>query len=395
MSSTKNLPQQPHTLIYSNFWLRLNASKPRYKLQGELSLSSHEQKFIEIVSGKRTGLAAGLTRCLLRMAEVPYALGSTYKNWRYDCSQKLVQKASVPVISVGNLTTGGTGKTPMVAWVCRWLRQQGVRVCIISRGYGAEKGDVNDEAIELEQRLPDVPHLQNPDRVAAAQVATEELDCQVIVLDDAFQHRRIYRDLDIVLIDAANPFGYGHQLPRGLLRESLRGLKRADAVVLTRSDMIDCSQIEAIKKKVARYHSPAIWVESIHQPKELVQADGSAREIASLRGKRVAAFCGIGNPAGLQHTLESCGYELAGLHTFPDHHHYSRSSIQLLADWCRELTNVEALVCTHKDLVKIGTNKIGTVPMFALTIGMKMLVGEELLEQLLADKLAEILANSD
>ena len=354
-------------------------------------MSSNEQKFIDIVSGQRTGFAAGLIRGLLRMAELPYAIGSTFKNWRYDRNPQLARKSNVPVVSIGNLTTGGTGKTPMVYWLCRWLRQRGVRVCIISRGYGAEQGSVNDEAIELEQRLPDVPHLQNPDRNAAAQVATEELDCQVIVLDDAFQHRRIHRDLDVVLIDAANPFGYEHQLPRGLLRESLRGLKRADAIVLTRSDMLDRAGIDAIKLRVARYNARAVWVESMHQPDELVQADGGTREIESLCGKRLAAFCGIGNPAGFRHTLESCGCEIAGLHTFPDHHKYSRESIRMVADWCRELGKIDALVCTHKDLVKIGTKEIGAVPLFALTIGMQLLVGEELLEQLLADTLAEVL----
>src|SRR5206468_2100509 len=102
---------------------------------------------------------------------------------------------------VGNLTLGGTGKTPMVEWIGRWLLERGVRVTLISRGYGAADGSRNDEALELEQKLPGVPHLQNPDRVAAARVAVDEFDCQAILLDDGFQHRRLRRDLDIVLLD--------------------------------------------------------------------------------------------------------------------------------------------------------------------------------------------------
>ena len=130
----------------------------------------------------------------------------------------------MPVISVGNITTGGTGKTPMVAWLARWFRNQDVRVALVSRGYRAEAEGQNDEARELATLLPDVPHLQNPDRVAAARIAIDELETQLIILDDGFQHRRIHRDLEIVLIDALQPFGFGHVLPRGLLREPLRGL---------------------------------------------------------------------------------------------------------------------------------------------------------------------------
>ena len=163
-----------------------------------------------------------MLRLLLHAAEVPYALVVGWRNRRFDRHPERVFRVAVPVISVGNLTTGGTGKTPLVEWLARWFRAAGVRVTLISRGYAAEKGARNDEAMELEQRLPDVPHLQNPDRVQAARIAVEELDCQLIILDDAFQHRAIARDLDIVLIDATEPFGYGHLLPRGLLRAARR-----------------------------------------------------------------------------------------------------------------------------------------------------------------------------
>ena len=116
----------------------------------------------------------------------------------------------------------------MVEWIARWFRRHNVRVSIVSRGYRAEEGGRNDEARELEQKLPDVPHVQNPDRVAAAQIAVEELETQLIVLDDGFQHRRLARDVDIVLLDALEPFGFEHVFPRGTLREPLAGLRRAD-----------------------------------------------------------------------------------------------------------------------------------------------------------------------
>src|SRR5207244_2544053 len=149
---------------------------------------------------------------------------------------KRVERAGVPVVSVGNLTLGGTGKTPCVEYVCRFYRGLDLLVAILSRGYGAEHGP-NDEALVLEEDLPDVPHLQGADRVALARVAVEELESEVLVLDDGFQHRRLGRDLDIVLLDALEPFGLGRLFPPGLLREPVGSLRRAGVVVLSGADL--------------------------------------------------------------------------------------------------------------------------------------------------------------
>ena len=143
----------------------------------------------------------------------------------------------------------------MVRWLAQWFHNRGVRVAVVSRGYGAKVGNANDEALELRRLLPDVPHLENPDRVAAAREAVATLGCQAILLDDGFQHRRIARDLDIVLLDALAPFGFGHVFPRGTLREPLAGLRRADAVVLSRADLLDSSEREEIWQTV-RAHAP-------------------------------------------------------------------------------------------------------------------------------------------
>ena len=161
-----------------------------------------------------------------------YRFAIDRRNNRFENDSDAITKVDVPVISIGNLTTGGTGKTPLVIWLCRQIRQRNRRVAIISRGYGAETSDrktvkPNDEAMELGQRLPDVPHLQNPDRIASATIAIEELETQFIVMDDGFQHRHLHRDLDIVVVDATEPFGYGYLLPRGLLREPVKSLSRA------------------------------------------------------------------------------------------------------------------------------------------------------------------------
>ena len=338
--------------------------------------------FRDLVSGRRKGAGATCLRLILAGAELPYYLATRWRNRRFDRQDRLVYRVSVPVISVGNLTLGGTGKTPMVAWIARFLREQEIRVNLISRGYGAEAGTRNDEAIELERKLPDVPHLQNPDRVAAAAIAIEELGCQMVLLDDAFQHRRIYRDLDIVLLDALEPFGFEHVFPRGTLRESLNGLRRSHAVVLTRADMIDPEERDKIRKRVSTYAPEAPWAEVVHAPENLLSSSGRIESLDRLQGRPIAAFCGIGNPAGFRHTLSVCGYNVVAMKEFPDHHRYERDDIEQLASWAQQ-TGAAAVVCTAKDLVKIGVECLGSFPLYALAIGMTFLEGQEELETLL------------
>jgi tetraacyldisaccharide 4'-kinase len=194
--------------------------------------------FRDIVSGCRGGARAAVARGVLRLAEVPYTAAVNWRNRRFDGPHSAVRRVGVPVVSVGNLTLGGTGKTPMVEWIANWLVQRNVRVAIVSRGYGAAAADKNDEALELEQALAGVPHVQNPDRVAGALTAVERFGVELILLDDGFQHRRLARDLDVVLLDATAPFGFEHVFPRGMLREPVRGLQRADVVCLTRADAL-------------------------------------------------------------------------------------------------------------------------------------------------------------
>jgi tetraacyldisaccharide 4'-kinase len=335
-------------------------------------------EFRELVSGRQRGVVAMLKRAGLRVAEAPYTLGVGWRNWRFNSGGRQSTRVGVPVISVGNLTVGGTGKTPMVEWLAKYFRREELRVAILSRGYGAEDGAVNDEALELEQKLPDVPHLQNPNRVEAAQIAIEELETQLILLDDAFQHRQIARNLDIVLLDALEPFGYEHLLPRGTLREPLAGLARADAVVLTRAEMLPEADRQAIRQRVERYRPNVVWVEASHAPQSLLASTGDEQPIAALHGQRVAAFCGIGNPAGFRHTIAACGYELVDMRKFPDHHLYSRDDVEALTRWADQL-DVVAVLCTCKDLVKLSVPRIGRRPLLAVSIGMKLLSGEEAL----------------
>ncbi|MGL4514169.1 MAG: tetraacyldisaccharide 4'-kinase [Lacipirellulaceae bacterium] len=344
--------------------------------------------FYDLVSGRRRGVGASLARGGLALAEGPYRAVVWWRNRRYDTRPALAQHAQTPVVSVGNLTLGGTGKTPMVKWVARRLRRGSVRVAIVSRGYGAAQRGSSDEGLELEHALPDVPHLENADRVAAAQLAADELASQVVVLDDGFQHRRLARDLDIVLLDATAPFGFGHVFPRGSLREPASSLRRAHAVVLTRADLVEEPARAAVRERVARLAPRAVWAEAVAEPTSLVGlrsegdfASSIEAPLETLRGARVAAFCGLGNPAVFRRTLERLGAEVAWFGDFPDHHPYGRADVERIERGARE-SGASAVVTTHKDLVKVAAASLADLPLWGVTIEARFTVGEELVASL-------------
>lgn len=333
-------------------------------------------QFRDLVSGRRRGIFASLARGGLWLVSLGYAGVMWLRNRRYDKGRATIGQAGVPVISVGNLTMGGTGKTPAVEWICRFIRERQIRVTIVSRGYGSDPAaGRNDEAMELERKLPDVPHVQDPDRLAAARIAVEELECQMIVLDDAFQHRRIARDLDVVMVDALEPFGFGHVFPRGTLREPLASLSRADAIILSRGDMLDADQREALRQRFASLAPDAVWATTTHAPRCLVDAQGTESPLEVSPETRVAAFCGLGNPAGFRHTLESCGLTPVAFREFPDHHGYDRSDVDSLIEWL-DSERIDLAVCTEKDQVKLGVDRLGRCPLRALRIGLDFLEGE-------------------
>ncbi|HTQ38391.1 MAG TPA: tetraacyldisaccharide 4'-kinase [Pirellulales bacterium] len=335
--------------------------------------------FRELVSGRRRGPMASLLRGLLRWAESLYTWIVVGRNKAFESGRKASQKIGIPVVSVGNLTLGGTGKTPLVEWIARWFLNRGIKIALVSRGYKSSNGAPNDEAQELAQKLPGVVHLQNPDRVAAARLAVREFQSELIILDDAFQHRRIARDLDIVLLDALEPFGFGHVFPRGMLREPIAGMSRANLAVLTRADMVNEVERARIRGIVERYAPQIAWVECRHAPRSLLAADGQEESLGALRGRQVAAFCGLGNPAGFRHTLAECGCNVVAWREFPDHFIYNNNTVDELARWTA-LHGADVAVCTHKDLVKLPVNKLGDRPLRAVLVGLEFLRGQDALE---------------
>jgi tetraacyldisaccharide 4'-kinase len=327
-----------------------------------------------LIRGERRGLLPSLARGGLHVASWPYGLAMRLRNAAFDRGWKTVSRAAVPVVSIGNLTVGGTGKTPCVEWVARFLRDRDLVVTILSRGYGAEHGR-NDEAMVLEENLPDVPHLQGRDRVALAETAVEELEADVLVLDDGFQHRRLHRDLDVVLIDATSPPFCDYLLPRGTLREPASGLCRAGAVVLTRCDQASPGAVEAIRAWLARRWPQTPVAETEHRPVELT-AEGIREPVESLAGRAVGAFCGIGNPAAFRDTLEALGANVVAFRAFADHHAYTRDDVTDLETWAGTLPADALVATTQKDWVKLRLADLAGRPLRAVRIGLHFRAGE-------------------
>jgi tetraacyldisaccharide 4'-kinase len=278
-------------------------------------------------------------------------------------------------VSVGNFTLGGTGKTPCVEYLGRYFLEHGRQVVILSRGYGGDGGP-NDEALVLEQNLPEVPHVQGPDRVILASAAVHDLAADILVLDDGFQHRRLARDLDLVLIDVTDPWGLKYLFPRGWLREPLTGLRRASAVILTRCNQVHPGERGRLRETVARFAPQVPIVETSHRPVDLVNGDRISTELGRLAGRAVAAFCAIGNPEAFRRTLITLGANVLAWRTFHDHHRYSRQDVEELQNWASQLPANCWIVTTQKDLVKIRQTRLGGKELWAVRICFRVDSGE-------------------
>ncbi len=339
----------------------------------------------ELLSGRRRDVGARLLRGVLSVASHGYSAAMTLRNMAYDRGWLGVQRAAVPVISLGNITTGGTGKTPMAAWLANWLLAQGRRPGLLSRGYrslthqgeASTEGCGNDEKLVLDRLCPGVPHLQQRNRVDSARRLVDESGCDVLILDDGFQHRRLHRELDIMLIDALQPWGFGHVLPRGLLREAKSGLRRASLVLMTRADQCTATEKQRLHAELQEVRGTAECVEIAFTPRRLVGLDGSIAPLETVFAQRALAFCGIGNPGGFRQTVTSLGVsnEFRG---FPDHHHYHAADFRELAAAARA-ADAEIALTTLKDLVKIPCDAWTGPPLYAVEVGVDFLAGHDLL----------------
>lgn len=283
-----------------------------------------------------------------------YNIFTTLRNVGYSYGILEQHRLDIPVISIGNITVGGTGKTPTVIFIAQWLEQRGVKACILSRGYGRKEkatvivdshrhiiDQVGDEPLLLAMRLPFTPVIVDSDRVAAGRLAQQQFHPDVLLLDDGLQHRRLYRDLDIVTFRSGSPFGNGFLLPAGPLRESRRRLAAAHLVWGNGS------------RPVTETFRPGIPLITAHyQPLDLVDSRGVVHALPEP-GTRVVAFCGLAHPAGFAQTLRAMGLELGAFIAFPDHHVYTATDLDRLRK-LREMEKAEFLITTEKDWVKLG-----------------------------------------
>ncbi len=354
--------------------------------------------YLDIISRRRNGPLAGSIRLMLFCLSTVYRVAIRVRNQAFDWRLKRTHQVEAGVISVGNLTAGGTGKTPFVIWLAEQL--QGTRgVAIVSRGYGveAEADRLNDEGLEIQQRLPTVIQVQHPDRVAAADRAIQEIRLNgshpdrppVILLDDGFQHRRLARDIDIVLVDSTCPFGFGYLLPRGLLREPVAFDSCANLVVLTRSNLVDASRRSDIRQQLLAHHPHLKLAEAELVTEGWLSADQQSHPLKCLQGRRLFAFCGIGNPAGFLETLKDAGMDVVQCITFEDHHRFRPDELESIGEQAGQL-ECDAIVCTPKDLVKLNFKLAGRPPIFALLTRVRISQGEEVVTHLIGGLLSKL-----
>jgi tetraacyldisaccharide 4'-kinase len=330
------------------------------------------QYFQDLVSGKRRAARDRLLLALLRLCSRPYALVLALRARCYALGIIPSRRLPRPVISVGNVTLGGTGKTPMTARLAAYLIGRGLRVAVLSRGYGGQAhGELlmvsdghnllvspeqcGDEPYLLAQKVPGLMVVIGADRYQAGLLAMKELNPDIFILDDGFQHLRLQRDLNILLLDAARPFADGYTLPAGFLREKPSACGRADLIVYTR-----CAQSgdpDLFPQK------PSVW--SSHGLGGLLPlAGGELLNLEALQGARVTAFSGIADPSAFFDLLESRGVKLTATISFPDHTRYGEEEVAAI---CRlkQASRSTLLVTTEKDAVKLVPHAGRLAPCYA------------------------------
>lgn len=321
-----------------------------------------------------------LPACRGNIPEVNFLEHIYQAGFSWQQKRKLANRRHLPcrVISIGNLTVGGTGKTPATMALAQEALRRGQAPIILTRGYRGtapgpcfvttgngpllSAGEAGDEPYLMAYRLRNVPIVKGPDRYASGVFALDRIwqntppgEKPLFLLDDGFQHFRLCRDMDLVLLDSGDPFGGERLLPLGRLREPLTALERASIIVVTKSGMkMDGRgpELEKTLKRIGRYNAKAPLYIADHLPVSVMAKDGREYPVSLLSGKKILGFCGIGSPGSFAKTLTDTGALVAGLRPFRDHHRYTSSDIQSLVKEAAAL-NCEWIVTTEKDIIKI------------------------------------------
>lgn len=309
---------------------------------------SGERLYLDVISGRRRGVLAGAARAVLAIAEPFYAAATALRNLAYNRGIFPVRRLSKPTISVGNLTTGGTGKTPMVCWLAKVLRENDFNPAVLMRGYKSGDG-MSDEGRLIAESVGKITVIADADRVRGAQSAEPEID--LFILDDGMQHRRVGRDVDLVLVNATDPWGFGRLLPRGLLRESLDGLARADAVIVTHANEVRAEELASIDAVIRRHGDAPIF--HANHAHDGFFTDSGDLPMEALTDRPYFAACGIAQPEGFAAALLNYGKRCVGQHFFPDHHFFTENeTAQLISQ--AATGGASAIVVTEKDWTKLS-----------------------------------------
>lgn len=359
---------------------------------------------MSIILDERKGVFASLLRPILLILSGIYYLGLEIIQLLYHLKILKRVKLKARVISVGNLTVGGTGKTPAVEKIAGFLQEKGKKVAILSRGYKGKiqnskikiqsyrsqvavvtdgkkillsAKEAGDEPYLLAQNLSGVPIVVGKDRIASGNYCLNHFNSEVFILDDGFQYQRLKRDLDILLIDSLNPFGNGYFLPRGILREPLKSLKRADLFILARTDQD--ANIEALKEKIRRINPFAPILESIHAPCYL--EDVKSKKIFNLEfieNKEVLALSSIAHPESFERTLKDLKAIIMKRLRYPDHYPYIKEDLKEIISKARGCL----IITTQKDGVRLEP-LVEDESILLLRIELKITKGQEVLERML------------
>lgn len=336
-----------------------------------------------VVVGEDRGVLSWAIRGALFPLTLLYCAGLFIFLLPYKLGIRKRYRLGVPVISVGNLTFGGTGKTPAVQAICRMLTRQGKRVVVLSRGHGgsakgalvvsdgvsivADSSESGDEPLLLAKSLPGVPVVVGKDRRVSGRLACELFEPDVILLDDGMQYWQLHRDLDIAVVNAAQPFGSGFVMPMGDLREPVHGLRRAELILMNAAGDEDCST------ELARVTLGSVVFRCARKPERFrCVATGEEHTVEWIRGRKAVAFCGIGKPSAFMDMLQSLGCDIVGSVVFGDHHRFSAEDIARI-EHERELCGAEVVVTTEKDAARLDGSTIHDL----YTLGIRLEIDDE------------------
>jgi len=363
-----------------------------------------EQFAIDVIMGRREGTLAMLFGTFLQVCSYLFSGIVQLRLWLYRHRILRDQPLGCLVVVVGNLTVGGTGKTPIVEKFARALHDRGRKVAILSRGYKSKAPPIwkkwwfwlnhtedapprivsdgrsvlldsevaGDEPYMLARNLPGVVVLVDKDRVKAGAYAIKEFGCDTLVLDDGFQYLPLKGRLNLLLVDKTNPFGNGHLLPRGILREPIKHLQRASYVFLTKSKGVRDDELEAM---IHRFNPEAEIIECAHRPQYLQRLDNGERlPLAALAGRRIGAFSGIAAPESFEAFLREAGAKLAYTRRFLDHHRFTSDDLASVFTEALE-AKVELLITTEKDAVRLDPARQIPLPCYYLRLEIEILRG--------------------